>query len=60
MNRWGFNKAASIGATSELIRSCSPETYEDWENFYFDTAIQKKAIANTEVIQELMDEIQRI
>ena len=44
MNRWGLNKAASVGATSELIRSCSPETYEEWEAFYFDTATQWKEI----------------
>ena len=42
MNRWGLNKSASVGATSELIRSCSPETYEEWEEYYFLTATQKK------------------
>jgi len=42
MNRWGLNKAASVGATSELIRSCSPDTYEEWEQYYFKAATQKK------------------
>lgn len=42
MNRWGLNKAHSVGPTSELIRKCSPRTFEDWENFYFENAVQKK------------------
>ena len=42
MNRWGLNKAHSVGPTSELIRTCSPKTFEEWEQFYFDTAKQKK------------------
>lgn len=42
MNRWGLNKASSVGATSELIRECAPKTYEDWVQFYFENAIQKK------------------
>ena len=42
MNRWGLNKAYSVGPTSELIRNCAPKTFEEWENYYFSTAIQKK------------------
>lgn len=42
MNRWGLNKARSVGPTSELIRACAPVSFEDWENFYFSTAKQKK------------------
>jgi len=42
MNRWGLNKAASVGPTSELIRRCGPRSYEDWEEFYFREARQKK------------------
>lgn len=42
MNRWGLNKAQSVGTTSELIRACAPGTFEDWENYYFNTAQQKK------------------
>lgn len=38
MNRWGLNKAQSVGPTSELIRACAPKTFEDWETFYFNTA----------------------
>lgn len=42
MNRWGLNKTNSVGPTSELIRKCSPKTFEEWEDFYFGNAIQKK------------------
>ncbi len=42
MNRWGLNKAASVGPTSELIRTCSPKSFEDWETYYFNNAVQKK------------------
>lgn len=42
LNRWGLNKAHSVGPTSELIRACSPKTFEEWEKFYFENAKQKK------------------
>ena len=42
MNRWGLNKAHSVGPTSELIRSCAPSKYEEWVDFYFSEAKQKK------------------
>jgi len=42
MNRWGLNKAYSVGPTSELIRTCAPKTFEEWEEFYFNNARQKK------------------
>lgn len=42
LNRWGLNKAHSVGALSELIRKCSPNDVKDWENFYFAEGYQKK------------------
>ena len=42
MNRWGLNKANSVGPTSELIRQCAPKSFEEWETFYFNNARQKK------------------
>lgn len=42
MNRWGLNKAHSVGAMSDLIRTCAPKKYEEWERFYFEKAYQKK------------------
>lgn len=42
LNRWGLNKAHSVGPTSELVRTCSPKSFEEWEDFYFSNAVQKK------------------
>ena len=42
MNRWALNKAHSVGPTSELIRNCSPNTYDEWKAYYFKNAEQKK------------------
>ena len=42
MNRWGLNKAHSVGPTSELIRKCGPKTLKNWEEYYFQNAYQKK------------------
>ncbi len=42
LNRWGLNKAYSVGALSELIRTCAPDEYKDWEEFYFTKGTQKK------------------
>jgi hypothetical protein len=42
LNRWGLNKAYSVGALSELIRSCAPNEFKEWEEFYFTKGKQKK------------------
>ena len=42
MNRWGLNKTHNVGPTSELIRRCSPRSFEEWERYYFENAQQKK------------------
>jgi len=42
MNRWGLNKANSVGPTSELIRNCAPKSFKEWEEYYFSNAVQKK------------------
>lgn len=42
LNRWGLNKAYSVGALSELIRDCAPDKYKEWENYYFTKGKQKK------------------
>jgi hypothetical protein len=42
LNRWGLNKASSIGKTSELIRNCAPKTYQQWVDYYFSKAMQNK------------------
>ncbi len=60
MNRWGLNKAQSVGPTSELIRKCAPNTLNDWEQFYFNNAIQKKKngeLITREYIQSLGEKL---
>ena len=56
MNRWGLNKAQSVGPTSVLIRKCAPGSFEEWESFYFSNATQKKRNGiriSREYIQEI-------
>ncbi|OGU65922.1 MAG: hypothetical protein A2W30_06615 [Ignavibacteria bacterium RBG_16_36_9] len=60
MNRWGLNKASSVGPTSELIRKCAPNTFDAWEQFYFENATQKKkngARITREYIQSLGEKL---
>ncbi|MDO9275483.1 MAG: MjaI family restriction endonuclease [Lutibacter sp.] len=42
LNRWGLNKAYSVGPLSELIRTCAPNEFQVWEEFYFTKGRQKK------------------
>ncbi len=57
MNRWGLNKAQSVGPTSELIRKCAPESFDDWERFYFENALQKKKNGN-QITKEYIKELE--
>jgi len=59
MNRWGLNKAHSVGPTSELIRACAPKSFEDWENYYFNTAKQKKKNGQR-ITREYIEELGQI
>ncbi len=58
MNRWGLNKAQSVGPTSELIRKCSPKSFREWEAYYFDNAVQKKR-NGTKITREYITELGR-
>lgn len=58
MNRWGLNKASSVGPTSDLIRRCSPQTFEEWERYYFAKAEQKKK-DGLKITKEYLGEIGR-
>ncbi len=57
MNRWGLNKAHSVGPTSQLIRNCSPKTFQEWEKFYFGNAIQKKKKNAIRITREYITEL---
>lgn len=60
LNRWGLNKAASVGKTSELIRKCAPKSIEEWHKYYFENAVQEKKDGKPiteEYIRELGDKL---
>lgn len=56
MNRWGLNRAYSVGPTSELIRTCAPKTFDEWEDYYFDNAAQKKK-KGIKITREYIDDL---
>ena len=58
MNRWGLNKASSVGPTSELIRTCAPKVFDEWEKFYFSEARQKKA-NGIQITREYIEDLDR-
>src|SRR5574344_1590232 len=60
MNRFQLNFKRNVGATSESIRKCSPNSIEEWRNYYFSNVRTKEHIEElgkrlyikiTEVIQ---------
>ena len=59
MNRWGLNKAHSVDSTSELIRICAPGEFEEWEDFYFRNAKQRKK-EGLKITREYIDELGKI
>lgn len=58
MNRWGMNKASSVGKVSDLIRCCAPNTFDEWLQFYFQNAKQEKKDGRL-VTKEYLDELGR-
>jgi hypothetical protein len=58
MNRWGLNKTHSVGPTSKLIRTCAPKSFEEWEEYYFANAVQKKR-NGLQVTRELITDLGR-
>ena len=35
MNRWQLNFKRNVGPTSDSIRMCAPETFEQWQDYYY-------------------------
>ena len=35
MNRWQLNFKRNVGPTSDSIRICHPESFEQWQNYYY-------------------------
>lgn len=45
-NRWGLNKKVNVGPTSDSIRLCSPDSLQEWEEFYYSNIRTREQIAN--------------
>ena len=39
--RWGLTKTTKVGAVMALIRDCQPQSYKEWESWYFARAYTK-------------------
>jgi len=35
MNRWQLNFKRNVGPTSDSVRECQPQSYDEWEEYYF-------------------------
>ena len=54
--RWGFTKTNKVGAVMALIRQCQPQTFQEWQDWYFEKAFtnSKHPIKMTrEILTEL-------
>ncbi len=40
--RWGLTRKNKVGAVSELIRTYSPKSVEDWETYYYENVYPKR------------------
>lgn len=41
-NRWALNKTGSVDRVAYLIRQCAPKDFDQWKEYYFKNARQKK------------------
>lgn len=66
INRWGLQKKRMVGAVSDEIRKCSPNTVEEWEIYYYQNVYPKEHLIEigkklyvkiTEVMRAEIDEI---
>lgn len=48
-----FNYTRNVGETMALIRECQPNSYEEWENWYFENAKTKRK-QPTRITREIM------
>lgn len=55
MNRFQLNFKRNVGATSESIRNCSPDSMKDWEKYYYKEVRDEQHI--TDLGRKLYDKI---
>jgi hypothetical protein len=46
MNRWQLNFKRNVGPTSDSIRECQPQSYDEWEEYYFENVRTKQHLEN--------------
>ena len=46
MNRWQLNFKRNVGPTSDSIRECSPNSIEEWEEYYYNNIRSRDHIQN--------------
>jgi len=46
MNRWQLNFKRNVGATSENIRKCKPNSIKEWEKYYFENVRSREHITD--------------
>ena len=54
--RWGLTKTTKVGEVMSLIRECQPQSYEEWESWYFAHA-HTKAKEPVKVTKEVLKEL---
>ncbi len=54
--RWGFTKTNKVGEVMALIRQCQPQTFQEWQDWYFKNAFtntKQPVKITTEILREL-------
>jgi MjaI restriction endonuclease len=54
--RWHLTRPKSVGGTMELIRECQPDSFKEWESYYWEKAYTKTK-EPAKVTKELIEEI---
>jgi MjaI restriction endonuclease len=55
--RYGLTRPSKVGPVMELIRKCEPLTFKEWEDYYWENAITKKANDPEKVDKELVSDL---
>lgn len=54
--RWGLTKTSKVGEVMALIRECQPQTYNEWQKWYFENAYTKTKIPH-KITAETLSEL---
>lgn len=55
-NTYQLTRPKKVGAVMALIRECQPDTFKDWEDFYFKKAYTKSK-DSIKITKEILDEL---